>query len=299
MKKTDKISLTIFLFLVFVITSFSAHCQKGSTIYLGKNGKLTTLEHAEIIQKIKKKSEKNTTILLLNKSADGWDKMMTETYRKENDSTLFVRTGSKTEALSWRRIFHLQNDGTYRFKDMTKGRTIREGLSKTLIPLTLHGKSTEYYPSGQIKSISIYENNELVSNENWNEDGSKYIDNLFYSTDVDPIYTPGIGVLRNHLLTDLKNAGVDIVALTGTLTLSFVIMENGKIEGIKILKGLGTNINNVVFQSFLSLPGEWKPARHNDQPVRYCQVFPINFINKTQSLEFAEIRGGILHFGAY
>ncbi|MDP2336389.1 MAG: hypothetical protein Q8N05_08065 [Bacteroidota bacterium] len=85
-----------------------------------------------------------------------------------------------------------------------------------------------------------------------------------------------------------------------TLIVGFVVMENGKIEGIKILKGLGPNINSMVFESFLTLLGEWKPVKLNNQNVRYFQVFPINFIYKAQQFEFAGLgKGGILHWGAY
>jgi hypothetical protein len=78
-------------------------------------------------------------------------------------------------------------------------------------------------------------------------------------------------------------------------------MENGTIDGIKVLKGLGPNLNGVIFQSFLSLNeiGQWTPAKLNNQTVRYFQIFPINFIYKQLQFEFAEFRGSTLHYGAY
>ena len=67
-----------------------------------------------------------------------------------------------------------------------------------------------------------------------------------------------------------------------------------------IIKGLGPNINSVAYESFVSLQGSWTPAKLNDKTVRYFQIFPINFIYKQQSFEFAELgKGGILHWGAY
>jgi hypothetical protein len=76
-------------------------------------------------------------------------------------------------------------------------------------------------------------------------------------------------------------------------------MEDGTIDGIRILKGILPTINTVAFQSFSNLKGEWKPARLNNQNVRYYEVFPINFIYKEQHLEFAEMRGSTLHWAAF
>jgi len=216
-----------------------------------------------------------------------------------NDTTYQIKANSEEFTGTMYRTFKLLADKSFRFKDTVKGTVIREGNAQSVMPLLLNGEVTEYYRDGNKKSVSIYQNNELVSNENWNEDGTKYVDNLFYSTDIEPNFVPGTKVMNQHLIKGFKDAGIDISSISGTLVVAFVIMEDGKMEGLKIVKGLGSSVNTAAYESFLSLQGDWKPAKLNNKNVRYYLSFPINFINKQQALEFAELRKGILHFGAY
>jgi hypothetical protein len=272
---------------------------KKSELFIGTNGKLSTLDHAIYIQKIKSKSSKISNVQTLKLKDNQWERFYLENYKKVNDSTYQIKANSEEFTGTIYRTFNQQDDKTFKFKDKVKGLLIREGIAQSVMPLLLHGKVTEYYKSGNKKSVSIYSNNELVSNENWNDDGTKYIDNIFYSTDIEPAFMPGTKVMNDHLIKGFKDAGIDITSVSGSLVIAFVIMEDGTLEGLKIVKGLGSSINTTAYESFLSLKGDWKPARLNNKNVRYYLAFPINFINKQQSLEFAELRRGILHFGAY
>jgi hypothetical protein len=92
------------------------------------------------------------------------------------------------------------------------------------------------------------------------------------------------------------DAGIDFSQISGSMKIGFVVMENGSIGGIKIIKGLGPTINSIALESFSNLLGAWTPAKLNNQNVRYYQIFPINFKVKENRIEFAEMRGGILHF---
>lgn len=284
--------------LLFWIT-LTALAQKESTLFIGTNGKLTTIEKAIFIQKINTKSEKKTSVHTLKLKDSDWEKFNTEQYIKENDSTYHVKVNGEDFTGSIYRTFRKQTDGTYLFKDRVKGILVREGSAQSVVPLLLHGKVTDYYKSGNKKSLSVYSDNELVSNENWNDDGSKYIDNIFYSVDDDPTFTPGMGVLHKHVLQGFKNAGIDLSSISGRIVIGFVVTQKGTIEGAKILQGLGPTINTVALEQIKTLTGEWKPARLNNEIVNYFQVFPINFIYKQYQFEFAELRKAILHFGAY
>ncbi len=299
MKTQNYIIASAAFIFVFFILSFSVYSRNESVIYLGKNGKLTTLEQAVIIQKIRNISTSKTLVQSFQLKDTKWKKAYTERYKKLNDSCYQLNSSSDTDSKKSLRIYRSLPNGTYFFKDIYKDKLVREGHSLSKIPLTLHGQLTDFYPNGQKKSVAEYQNNELVSNQNWNENGEKYIDNIFYSTDVEPTFVPGVKVLNQHLIKGFKDAGIDISSISGSLIIGFVIMEDGEMEGLKILKGLVPSVNNAAYQSFLSLKGDWKPARLNSRDVRYFQVFPINFIYKQQSFEFAELRGAILHWGAY
>ncbi|MDP3642722.1 MAG: energy transducer TonB [Bacteroidota bacterium] len=297
-----QIKTSLYLFTIFISFSFistTVFAQGISEIFIGTNGKLCNLEHAIYIQKIKTKSAKTATVQTLKLKDEQWEKIYSENYKKVNDSTYQIKANSEEFTGTIYRTFRQQADKTFRFTDNVKGGKIREGFAQSLMPLLLHGKVTEYYKSGNKKSVSEYNNNELVSNENWNEDSTKYIANIFYSTDVEPAFVPGTKVMNQHLIKGFKDAGIDISAISGSMVIAFVIMEDGKLDGLKIIKGLGSSINTAAYESFLSLKGEWKPAKLNNQNVRYYLAFPINFIYKQQSFEFAEMRKGILHWGAY
>ena len=287
----------IFTFLFLSISAFS---QKETVIYFGANGRLTTLKHAEIMLKISEKSASTTMVQSLKLEDAKWEKEYLDKYKKQNDTTYLIKSCSATEAKTLIRIFIPQPDGSFAFKDIYKGQLVRSGHSKTKIPLTLHGQVTEFYSNGQKKSVSEYANNELVSNQNWNGDGSKYIDNIFYSTDVEPTFIPGNDVLRQHFLKAFNDAGIDVSTIAGSIVIGFVVMEDGVIDGIKVLKGLAPNINSIAGESFLSLKGKWTPAKLNNQNVRFFQVFPINFLSKQTKYDFAVMgKLGELQWGAY
>jgi len=286
-------------FSLFLFSSIQAYSQKESVIYIGKNGKLTNQEHADIKQKIKVKSAEKTTVESLQLNDSKWKKIYTERFKQVNDSTFHIKGSSERKTRTSYRILKPMADGTFHFKDIHKKHILREGYTTTKIPLTIVGQLTEFYPNGQKKSVSEYRNNELISNQNWNENGEKYIDNIFYSVDEEPMFKPGNKVLHQYLLKGFKDAGIDLSSLSGSVVVSFVVMEDGTIDGIKLIKGIVPTVNTVAFQSFLNLKGEWKPARLNNQNVRYYQVFPINFIYKEQHFEFAEMRGSTLHWASF
>lgn len=287
--------VTIFCALFVVSQVFSQETVQ----YLGANGKTTDAGHAIEMLNIHKKSTKKTTIQTFLQKDKKWDKTTTDLYRLENDSTYKIKEYSTDFTGIIYRIFYHRNDQLYKFKDVIKGGKVCEGTAKSVVPLVLQGEVKEYYKNGNTKSISQYNNNELVSNKNWNADGEKYIDNIFYSADVYPTFKPGAKIINQKLMEAFKNSGIDISSISGSLVIGFVVMEDGQINGVKVLKGLGPTINTVAVETINNLKGEWTPAKLDDKVVRFFQVFPINFIYKTQSFEFAELRGSTLHWGTY
>ena len=289
---------TAFVLGILLISS-PVFSQRESVIYIGANGKITNLQQALKMENIHPKSSKKTTIQTLLLKDSKWEKITTDQYRLQNDSTYRISENSADFTGTIYRKFVRQADQLYKFKDVLKGKIVREGTAKSIVPLLLQGEVTEYYKSGNKKSVSQYRDNELVSNKNWLENGDKYIDDIFYSVDVDPTFQPGAKVINQRLMNAFKTSGIDISAISGSLIIGFVVMENGTIDGVRVLKGLGPTINTVAYDTFVNMKGAWTPAKLNNQTVRYFQVFPINFIYKIQSFEFAEMRGSTLHWAAY
>ena len=283
--------------LCFFIISTTVFAQKESVIYIGTNGKLTTLDHAIYMQKVNNKSARVSLIQTYTLNDANWEKTSSEQFKKLNDSTYQIKARGKNFKGTILRIFVRQADKSFKFKDVVNSNIIKTGFAKSVMPLLFDGQVFEFYPGGNKKSIAKYKDNELVSNENWSENGDKYIDNIFYSVDKDPTFSPGKKVLQDQILKAYKDAGIDISVINGSMIIGFVVMEDGTIDGIKLIKGLGPTINSVTLESFSNLKGTWTPAKLNNHTVRYFQVFPINFINKETHFNYAEIGKGNFNFG--
>jgi len=78
------------------------------------------------------------------------------------------------------------------------------------------------------------------------------------------------------------------------LVVGFVVMENGEIDGIRIERGLGLDLNNLALTAFHTLQGTWQPARLNGENVRFYKLFPINFIYREFDFDYLEMRGSML-----
>lgn len=291
--------IKILALLGFFFIATAGFSQRESVIYIGTNGKLTTLAHAVYMQKTVTKSPKISTVQTFQFKDSTWQRIYSEQYKKLNDSTYQVNGNGGNIPATTIRTFVRKSDESWKFRDVVKKKVFREGYAKSVMPLLFHGQVTEYYPSGSKKSVSEYSNNELVSNENWYEIGDKYIDNIFYSTDTEPTFNSGMTVLHQHILKGFKDAKIDVSAIKGSMIVGFVVMENGTIDGIKIVKGLAPGINSITYNSFmtLSLKGKWTPAKLNNQPVRYYQLFPINFLSNQSPIKYVEVRHEDLHYG--
>lgn len=275
--------------LSLLLTSVSVFSEEAVT-YIGTNGKITTADQAIYMQKTSASKKLSTVITYLN-TENGWKKMGAEDYKMVNDSTYEIKGSGEGVPANIRRSYKKQSAGIWMFRETLKGKLIRTGYTKSLMPLLLEGEVVEYFSNGNLKSKSVYHLNELVSNENWLPSGAKYIDNVFYSVDSVAIFKPGNKVLHQHVLEALKNAKIDVNNVNGSIVVGFVVMENGTIDGIRLLKGLGPKINNVVYQSIYTLPlrGNWTPAQLNGNTVKYFQVFPVNFKTEYNQLMYSKI----------
>lgn len=285
--------------LIFFLFSVLAFAQNKSEIYFGVNGKLTDKTKAVLINKKTVKSSKRIIIDTYKMKESEFVKYSREKYFKLNDSTYRIKLNSPEYTGNIYRVFRKKTGNLFDFSDYKKDELFKKGTASEIAPLLLQGKTTEYYTNGNRKSESEYYKNELVSNINWRENGEKYIDNLFFSVDAEPEFKPGVKELNNYLLKGFKDAEIDISSISGTLLIGFVVLENGKIDGVRVLKGIGPTINSVTYELFVNLEGEWEPAKLDNKVVRYYHLFPINFIYKQSQFEFAEMRGSILHWGAY
>ncbi len=274
--------------LLLLITFLGLGVEAGEPeVYYYAGNDRPSLE-AEAIKKVEvnRESKNKTWILTYVKSNDEWEMVQKEkilvissnqhTISHYDDDGLTHKT---KRSYSW-------NEHTdYQFVDRKDGIVIRYGHSKNKIPLHLHGEVLEYYDDGSRKSVSMYDDNQLVWNQNWLKDGEKYLDTIFYSVDTWPEYLNGATELKTHLRDHIVSSQYYKQEMEGTVLLGFVVTEYGDLEGVYIVNDFIFDIGKVAVEGFQSLPGKWKPAILNNQAVRCFITFPINFIYRAGMFE--------------
>lgn len=190
-------------------------------------------------------------------------------------------------------------EGKWQFLEQVDGKLMRKGFTVNRFPLLLDGEVTDYYPGGKTRSVAQYRRNELQGNLNWLENGSQYIDSVFYSVDEEPMLTGGNLLLHQHMKKALEESGLDLTALTGNMVLGFVVMETGDLAGIRVIEGFNPRLNEVAVTALRNLDLKWKPAFLDGSPVRYFQLFPINFIYKEANFQSLDFDGWMIHYNKY
>jgi antitoxin component YwqK of YwqJK toxin-antitoxin module len=270
--------------------------QQDTVVFTGVNGKLTTEEKADTRKEIFYQGPSKLEIVTCRKMDRKWQVTQDELITKEKGNTFTITNKREKKGTTVVRQYERREDGSFYFREYNGKQLIREGRTLMMFPIILVGECREYYESGQLKSISQYANNELIGNLNWLENGDKYIDSVFYSVDEEPMLTGGNTRLHQHVLQAFRNSGLDLTSVNGTLIVGFVVTETGELKGVRIMKSLNTKLNGIAMMAINSLYGKWKPATLGGSPVRYFQLFPINFIVKEATFQYMEFNGSMIYY---
>ncbi len=275
-----KPQLTIFIFIFLFMSGFIN--AREPVYYYGVNGKLIDEPGRALLKKkVKKISGSRYRVHISIMSDEGFRRTRSETIRiQENgiqkiryrDGTLFPRR--------YERFTEKADTGIYRFKEKKSGEIMRTGYTSSLVPVHLEGEVIEYYPDGNIKSVSVYNDNMLVSNKNYNPDGTEYIHNIFYSTDQPATYSYGDEFFRKFVMSRLEK--IEFPEMYDVIVIGAVVMETGELSGVKVLEGHVQSVNAFFKQTIEMLPGKWEPAQLNGETVRSFIQIPFN-INKNLS----------------
>ncbi len=285
---------TVFGFLLLLPLLIGA--QENAVIYYGVNGAIDTDKKPVLKKEIRYRGKKRVRVRTFKENEGAWRLLFTERIIMETPETFTIRIKGESFSENVIRRFEEPVEGVIPFTDLSNEKIRRTGYTQTKIPLTFHGEITEFYSNGNKKSVSFYENNQMVSNRNWTEEGEKYIDDIFYSVDREPVFLRGMQLMHQHLLKIFVDSKLDLTQLAGRMVVGFVVMENGEIDGLRIEQGMGRELNNLAIKAFNSLAGHWQPALLNGEEVRYYQLFPINFISRQVDLDFLELRGSMLYW---
>lgn len=256
--------------------------QNDTILYYKGNFKPSTKQEADRIFEVKK-TKKDTYFVFehyLNYQGE-WDSSRKERIKILNDTSLIIYeiVNDKIKDIITRGL-SLQADGNYRYNDFNQeGVLIAEGQTACKFPLIKTGEVKDYHPNGILKSISIYENNQLISNQRWRKDGTKNLDNVFYITDTAPEFPYGSAGLQSIIEKSViypEKCQMD--RIQGRVYVSFVIMEDGSLDGFEIARGIHPLLDAESIRVLKSMKYEWIPATVDGKNVKTLVTLPINFV---------------------
>lgn len=287
----------IILLQIAILSFFALKAQTDTTIYFSVYDNVTTKENATRYVVVEKKNDRIYFSTEFKRQGDEWLK---ESFRikKENDSTLIII--SQLTKKSTIQYFHKVDAGFLITEIGYQELYPKKGKSNLLYPIILNYKQSGFskllYPQIKdgvwIKYNSIsnnkiseenYLNNELITNKNWDEDGKEYFSDLGLKSDVDAGYENLSITEIGNLLSEKANYPVDLIlqGISGTVVFQWIIMEDGSINGIKIIKSSGNKtINDEAFNVLRRLTGKWKPAVKRGKPIRTVVVKSLRFTLK-------------------
>lgn len=282
-----------------MLLSFPGRAQEF--YYYGVNNRpLEDPDTALTRKEVVRKSDRRLVIRTSRKAGENWVQVTREKIKATGPHEWLVQfRADQLFSRKFYREYSVSEPGTFLFKEYTLQNTIRNGQTSTEFPLHLEGKLTEYYPNGKVKSISEFKDNQLVWNQNWLEDGSHYIDSVFYSADKEPEFQQGNDFFRSYLMQQLSNSGWDLSQIQDQVVIGWVIMETGEMKGVVALEGKSSQLNQYLVNTIAEMPGKWQPAELNGSPVRYFMSIPLNFISREVNFQDISFSEGIMHYDRY
>lgn len=100
---------------------------------------------------------------------------------------------------------------------------------------------------------------------------------IFTVVEDKPSFPGGEGALMKYLATHIqypalaKESGIQ-----GRVYISFVVEPNGKIDHVKVLRGIGGGCDEEAVKVVKSMP-RWNPGKQRGKPVRVAFTLPVNF----------------------
>jgi hypothetical protein len=284
------------LFALIFIIPLSSFCQNDTVYYFGINGKIDNPEKKDIMKRVDYRSSRKIKVKTYKAGEEDWQLIYSENIKIVSDSIYEIRMKSDEFSGRVTRIFEPSGNGLYRFTDRIGVNIKRQGTAKSKIPLILEGEVTENYNSGTKKSVAQYRNNQLITNKNWQPDGTPLVDDIFYSVDIEPRYEPGMTFLYQQIRQAIKDSKFDLLTVEGKMVVGLVITKEGRIGGVQIVKGISQVLNGILVNAFGKIEGSWIPARLNNQNVSYFQMIPINFIYNKYNFDYLEMDRGMMYW---
>ena len=273
-----KIFITSLLFVLTISNSFSKNKIKE---YYGINDRIVKSKKDAIRFQSFETINDTTYILTHHSNLSGtWEKYQTTTiYKRAENKYEIIETNSNNKTHKHFREVEFKN-GIYLIKHYRlNGKLKQEGKSKRLFPLLKEGVWVSYRSNGTKFKEETHLNNELVSIREWDKKGKEEISDVFNMVDIMPKYKSGM----SNFHADIKRhkeypIEAQNKALQGTVHVEIVIMEDGELDGIKVIKGVHPILNKSAIRTIKKLPNKWTPGYLKGKPVRVRYIVPLNYV---------------------
>lgn len=148
-------------------------------------------------------------------------------------------------------------------------------IEGTFVQGKLNGEWNSWFRSGAIAAKATYKNDEQVSAEFFNEDGSKNRSReLFYQ----PASFPGgVKALAKYLKENLEYPQKAIKDnISGQVVVQFVVQKNGRITDVAVYKSVDPLLDKEALRVVKAMP-PWEPAYFGGDLTEFYARQPITF----------------------
>lgn len=266
----------IFTLIILQVNAYSQLCD--TSIYYSTKLGIVNNTNANKVETLKKINQNNYILLSYNYVNNNKTELRDSTFIiLNNDSSLSMITFKTNGSIDSIIRNYKKTDSTFRIQDFKHGRMFREGFSNLITPLIKQGKWTFYsFNTGKRILESIYKNDIVVNNRSWDENGVEKISDVYGVVDIQPVYKNGQEQMVKYLRKSFKNSPL-LSNNNSKVYVKIIIMGNGTIGTVEILKGINTACDEEIKKIVQSMPGTWSPAILNGKNVRSSLMLPISF----------------------
>lgn len=266
----------VFVSLFLMFFAGNVFSQRDTIIYYSRHEKLMLQKSgATRYDKIMKEKDGTYTIKTYGINQGSWREVNKQTIQQVNDSTYWLLHTWKNKTDTTIRIFSKADSG-FLIKEYNNGKLRLTGISSMIFPVIRESKWISYYANGLIASESYYKNNQLLKNRNWNESGEEGISDVFTFSDTMPEFKGGEAAMFKFLANETKYpAEAAKINMQGRVIVQFIVMEDGRVDGVKILRGICSSLDSESIRVVKSMSGKWNPGTIDGKRVRVYFVLPL------------------------
>lgn len=138
----------------------------------------------------------------------------------------------------------------------------------------LDGEFLGYYSSGKLKRYDLWKNGELKKGICYDENGNTI---EYCAFEEMPEYPGGTNTMLKFIAHNIIYPPYAMSRnISGRVFVSFIVSKEGKVEDIKIAKGVEKHIDEEALR-VIGLMENWKPGKIECKPVNVKFNIPINF----------------------